>query len=173
MGWSSIIVIIVASSVWFADRLFRSIRWIYYARRNYCTLVPLPNRATRVIMERSITAMPGSHAIVWIPAVRRLQCHPFTILAKSPTEFVVSAKNGFTEALYKKALSNPNGKYRTAVEGPYGNVPSIENFDKAILIGGGSGATFVLAMARSWVEKNTPPVPGRIMHVVWIIRSKG
>jgi NAD(P)H-flavin reductase len=159
--------------MWFADRTLRFSRWLFYGYGNYCKLTPLPEGATRVTLHRSVKAQPGSHAFLWIPGVRLFQTHPFTLVSNNPAEFIVSAHDGFTKELHALALKDPKAMRRAAIEGPYGNVPSTANFDKVLLIGGGSGATFTLAMAMDWLRKNKHGEGNQMLDFVWAVKSKG
>ena len=124
-------------------------------------------------MTRSIKAQPGSHAFLWIPAVRPLQTHPFTLVANNPAEFVISAQNGFTRELHEQALQKPRTMCRASIEGPYGNVPRTDDFDKVVLVAGGSGATFTIALAIDWVRRKRHESDKRKLNFVWTVKSKG
>lgn len=124
-------------------------------------------------MHRSIKARPGSHAFLWIPSVRAFQTHPFTLVSNNPAEFVVDARDGFTKELHRLALENPKAMRRAAIEGPYGNMPSANDFDKVLLIAGGSGATCTLAMALDWVRRNKYSRDNRVLDFVWAVKSRG
>ena len=159
--------------MFFVDRSLRLSRWIYYGVGNYCILEPLPEGATKVVLRRSIKAQPGSHAFLWIPAVRAFQTHPFTLVSNHPAEFVISAQDGFTKSLHELAVRNPKGKYRAAIEGPYGHVPKTMDYDKVLLIGGGSDATFTLALAMDWMKRNRNAVDKKALEFVWAVKNKG
>lgn len=124
-------------------------------------------------MRRSIKARAGSHAFLWIPSVRAFQTHPFTLMSSDPAEFVIDARDGFTKELHRLALENPKTKRRAAIEGPYGNLPSANDFDKVLLVAGGSGITYTLATALDWVRKNKYSRDNKVLDFVWAIKSKG
>nr|POE56286.1 ferric/cupric reductase transmembrane component 2 [Quercus suber] len=112
----------------------------------------LPEGATRVTLQRGLSAAPGSHAFLYIPGVRAFETHPFSLFATNPAEFVVNARDGFTRSLHQAAVANSGKKLRAAIEGPYGQPPAVLDFDKVVIIAGGSGATFCLSMALAWAQ---------------------
>ena len=122
-------------------------------------------------MHRSVNAQAGSHVFVWIPGVRTFQTHPFTLVSSSPAEFVASGQNGFTKELHQLALRDPKAKRRAAIEGPYGHVPAVADFDKVLLIAGGSGATFTFALAMDWMKRHASRK--RLLDFVWTIKNTG
>lgn len=158
--------------MWFVDRSLRLSRWLFHGFGNYATLIPLAGGATKVVMRCPIAAQPGSHAFLYIPAVRKFQTHPFSLMANSPAEFIVSAQDGFTKDLHMLALKAPNATYRAAIEGPYGHVPNTDNFDKTVLISGGSGITFTIALAMDWLRKNGGN-PNKKLDFIWAVKTKG
>ena len=170
---NAIAVIIVAACMWFVDRSLRLSRWIFHGYGNYCTITALPGGATRVVMTRPVKAQSGSHLFLWIPSVRKFQTHPFTLVSNNPAEFVISAQDGFTKALYEAAIQNPKALRRAAIEGPYGNVPNVRNFDKVILIAGGSGITYTMSMASAWMKYNKLARDSRPLDFVWTVKTKG
>jgi predicted ferric reductase len=164
---------VIAAALWATDRSIRFTRWIYYGFGNYCTITPLPEGATKVVMTRNITAEPGSHAFLYIPAVRGFQTHPFTLVSNKPATFVIKARTGFTKALHELAIKSPESRHRAAMEGPYGNVPSTDNYVRTLLVGGGAGATYTLAMAMDWLRKNSAARSNKALSFVWVIRNRG
>ena len=168
----TIVIAGVAACLWFLDRLLRLTRWIYQAVGNYCTLTPLPDGATRVTMHRSIKARPGSHVFLYVPGIRAWQNHPFTLLASQPAEFVIAGRDGFTRALHEAACrTGPKSKFRAAIEGPYGRVPDVRKYDKVVLVAGGSGATFTIALALCWARNLRSRKHKSTLDFVWVVRS--
>lgn len=101
-----------------------------------------------------------------------LQRHPFTLVSTQPASFVIQAQNGFTKALHMAARRDPGGKYRAAIEGPYCVVPDTRGFDKVVLIAGGTGATFTVAMALEWARRHRMSKQRSTLHFIWIVRNK-
>ncbi|KAF2215929.1 hypothetical protein CERZMDRAFT_35067, partial [Cercospora zeae-maydis SCOH1-5] len=134
----ALIIMIVAAALWFADKFLRTARWLYRCTGNRCTLVPLPDGATKVIMYRGVKAQPGSHAFIWMPGVKLLQRHPFTLVSTNPATFVAKARDGFSGSLHEQAFRYPGFKFKASIEGPYGHVPDLDKYDKSVLVAGGS-----------------------------------
>ncbi|GIZ42329.1 hypothetical protein CKM354_000560400 [Cercospora kikuchii] len=169
---NALIITIVAAALWFADKSLQLTRWLYRGTGNYCTLVPLSEGATKVIMYRGVKARPGSHAFVWIPGVRLFQRHPFTLVSADPATFVAKARDGFSGGLHEQAYRYPGFKFRASIEGPYGQVPDLHKYDKIVLVAGGSGATFTIALAMQWASKRRTPKDRQTLDFIWIVRHK-
>lgn len=108
----------------------------------------------------------------WIPGIRMLQRHPFTLVSTQPASFVIQAHDGFTKALHLAACLNPGGKYHAAIEGPYCVVPDTRGFDKVVLIAGGTGATFTVAMALEWARRHRMSKQRSTLDFIWTVRNK-
>jgi ferredoxin-NADP reductase len=175
MKLNALKITILAGSLWAADRLFRLSLWAYFAFGNYCTLTPLSTDTTKVTLHRSLLAgRPGSHAFVWIPGVRAFEAHPFTMVSNEPVEFLVKAHDGFTKALYRKACDKPGKKLRATIDGPYGNAPDLDkNYDRLLLVAGGSGVTFTMALALAWARKQRDASNSSFLDFVWVVRDPG
>ena len=91
---------------------------------------------------------------------------------QDPIEFVVSARAGFTKALFEAACEKPGRQMRAGVEGAYGCVPDVSRYDTVVLMAGGSGATFAFALAVEWARKNDAESKGRLV-LVWSVRTAG
>lgn len=169
----TLIIILIAASMWFADRVIRAGRILYYSANNGATLHPLPDGSTKIVMKKvPARAEPGKHCFVWIPAIRKFETHPFTIHGSSPLEFTVKARNGFTSDLYKHAVANPGATVRASIDGPYGTFPNPMEFDKIVLIAGGGGATFTFGLAVNVLERMDEGSPKNIVFV-WSVKKHG
>ena len=172
-AYKTIIVTIVTGSLWAADKLFRWTRFLLYSVNNTATLTPLPNGGTRVELAKTpIGAAPGKHIFLWIPGVRSLQMHPFSIISTHPLELVINSYSGFTKALHKKARENPGIVLRASMEGPYGKFPDPLDYDKIVLIAGGSGGSFTFGLAVNALERMTAESRQEI-EFVWAVRETG
>jgi predicted ferric reductase len=156
------------------DRALRLSRFLYYLPSNTATLTPLrSSNATRVTLTRSMPrAAPGSHAFLYIPSIRALQTHPFTMISRDPVEFVISGRDGFTKDLFEAACEKPGRKVRAGIEGAYGNVPAIMGYERVVLFAGGSGATFTFALAVEWAKKQDADSM-KSLDFVWSVRMAG
>lgn len=175
INWAAKTFPIVGACIWGADRLVRWGKWFFYGYNNECTLVALPEGATKVIMKRAIHGRPASHAFLAIPRIRPFQTHPFTLACSNPATFVIGAHNGFTKSLHHFATMHPNRTLRAGIEGPYGHVPSVERFDRVVLVGGGSGATFTVALAMDWLRRTADKEAGAThsLDFIWAIKTRG
>jgi hypothetical protein len=169
----TLIIVLIAASMWFVDRVIRASRILYYSANNGATLHPLPDGSTKIVMKKvPARAEPGKHCFVWIPAIRKFETHPFTIHGSSPLEFTVKARNGFTSDLYKHAVANPGATVRASIDGPYGTFPNPMEFDKIVLIAGGGGATFTFGLAVNVLERMDEGSPKNIVFV-WSVKKHG
>lgn len=165
---------LIATSLYTLDRAIRFTRFIFYLPSNHATLTPLPSsKSTRVTLSRSMpNAAAGSHAFLYIPSIRAFQTHPFTMVSRNPIEFVISARDGFTNDLFKAACEKPGRKVRAGIEGAYGCVPDVTGYEKVVLFAGGSGATFAFALAVEWAKKHDVERKGSL-ELVWSVRTAG
>lgn len=166
-----IIIMLLTASMWVTDRLIRVGRALYYVSNNAATLYPLPNGGTRVIMKKVPTrAVPGKHFFVWIPAIRKFEMHPFTIVGTQPLQFIINSHNGFTRDLHKFAQAHPGARLPASVDGPYGTFPDPMEYDKIVLIAGGSGASFTFGLAVNLLERMTETSNKSIVFI-WAVRQ--
>lgn len=162
----------VAGALWGADRLIRLCRLVAYSTNNTATLTPLPNGGTRVSLAKApIGADSGKHGFLWIPAVRKFETHPFTIAAMNPLEFVVASYDGFTCDLHKYAVEHPGATLKASVEGAYGTLPDPVEYDKVVLIAGGSGASFTFGVLQSMLRRLKDDDKKEVIFV-WIVRHQ-
>jgi predicted ferric reductase len=94
------------------------------------------------------------------------------LVSGEPAEFVVQARDGFTKELHYAACRNPGAPFRAALEGPYGVVPNSHEFDKIVLVAGGSGITFTLALALDWARRRRGPEDKSSLDFIWTVRNK-
>jgi predicted ferric reductase len=168
-----IIILLLTASMWVMDRLIRIARALYYIPNNSATIYPLPNGGTRVVMKKSPTrAVPGKHFFVCIPAVRMFEMHPFTVVGTQPLEFIINSHNGFTRDLHKFAQTHPGAKLPATVDGPYGTFPDPMEYDRVVLIAGGSGASFTFGLVCNMLERMTETSNKSIVFI-WAVRQHG
>jgi predicted ferric reductase len=169
----SVIAIIFTASLCGADRMLRMCKISLYGFGNKATITSLPHGGTRIVLRKSPgRAVAGSHCFLWIPTIRGVETHPFTVISTNPLEFVVAAYDGFTSDLHNFALKNPGKALTASIDGPYGSVPDFTGATKVIFIVGGSGASFSLGVALDLLRKlgssnNTS------IEVIWAIRHQG
>jgi ferric-chelate reductase len=98
---------------------------------------------------------PGQHVFVRFLTsdLHLLTAHPFTISSActgttSELVFYIKPRGGVTGRLRAMAAKNPGCTKKILIEGPYGGVsePHMAQFDTILVIAGGSGGGFSLAM---------------------------
>lgn len=165
-------------------------------------LTPLPHETTRIIIPNPpISWVPGQHVFLSCQSVLPLQNHPFTIASipeDGKMEFIVKAEKGGTRRMLRHAekshasTKGSNISKTVMIEGPYGCLRPLRQFDSIVFLAGSTGATFTYPLLRDiiqgWEEKAS--LVGRTgarwsflgkhfgavtRHVrfVWIIKSRG
>ncbi|CAI7635712.1 unnamed protein product [Penicillium pancosmium] len=152
------------------DRLIRTAKICWNFFGNSASVTALADNAIRVRLNRRINCNPGSHAFLWVPAIRWAESHPFTLVSSNPSEFVIRVYDGFTRDLYKAARSSPGRALRCSVDGPYGQVPNFRRFEKVILVAGGSGASFTFSIALDLIDKLDTTV--KSIDFIWAVRQQ-
>lgn len=171
------IILCLTAALFLTDRLIRVSRLLFNSTNNEATVYPLPNGGTRVLLSKKPhRAVPGKHVLMWIPKIRWFEMHPFTIIdmeaANGTTEFVLKSYNGFTRRLHNYALANPGAKLWAAAEGPYGTFPDPMEYDKIILIAGGSGASYTFGLVGNLLERMDAQSTKNIVFI-WTAKTQG
>lgn len=159
--------------MWALDRLLRFAKVCWNLYGNHACITPVPDGAVRVKLNRSLKCKPGSHAFLWIPSLRLVETHPFTLVSNEPAEFLIRPCDGFTSDLYKAAQKQPGRLLRCSLDGAYGQVPSFANFDRVVLVAGGSGASFTFAIALDLVKKAAVAHTTKRIDFVWAVKRLG
>ncbi|KAL0931285.1 Ferric/cupric reductase transmembrane component 2-like protein 3 [Colletotrichum truncatum] len=161
----------VAGGMWVLDHAVRLTRLGVNSVNNTATVYPLPNGATKIVFKKCpSTARSGEHAYLWIPRIRLLETHPFTISAVEPLEFVVSAHDGFTRDLHEFASKNPGADLSASVQGPYGYLPDLTSYNRIVLIAGGSGASFTVGVALNILARMRSGSEQKVV-MVWAVKK--
>ncbi|KAI8624851.1 ferric reductase NAD binding domain-containing protein [Xylariaceae sp. FL1651] len=167
----TLIVTVLIASLWFSDRLIRLGRLAYNSINNKATVYPLPDGGTRIVLKKPLSrARPGKHCYVWLPHIRTFETHPFTIVASEPMELIINTYSGFTRDLHRYANEKPGASLTVSIEGPYGTLPDPIDYDKVVLVAGGSGATFTFGIALDMIRKMTPDSKKQI-EFIWTTRG--
>ncbi len=87
-------------------------------------------------------------------------------------ELVINTHSGFTRDLHRYASQNPGASLAVSVEGPYGTFPDPMEYDKVVLVAGGSGATFTIGLAADMIRRLSPDSTKKI-EFIWASRSRG
>lgn len=202
---------------WF-DRVFRGLRVLYANLSIFhptqkkagqmsglwackAEFTPLAHNTTRVVIQNPpISWTPGQHVFLSCHSIVPLQSHPFTVAsipADGRMEFLIKSENGGTKRFFKHAEKTnglPQSEARScistvAIEGPYGSIRPLRQFDSVVLFAGSTGATYTVPLLRDilqgWKEKAAPdntktalfsPQTGAVTrHVrfVWVVKSRG
>ncbi|KAL7786264.1 ferric reductase NAD binding domain-containing protein [Trichoderma ceciliae] len=170
-GEKIVYVVIVMASIWVLDRLVRVTRLLVYSANNSAILTPLPNGGTRVTLKKApLGAVSGQHCFLWIPSIRTCETHPFTIASMDPLEFVVSSHDGFTQDLHQYAMKNPGATVKASVEGPYGTLPNASEYERVVLVAGGSGSTFTFGMALNMLKDMSAEQQQKKITFIWVVK---
>ncbi|KAF7897499.1 hypothetical protein EAF00_005727 [Botryotinia globosa] len=193
--WGAIIL-------WVTERVYRVLTVAYrnFGKGGSRTLVEaLPGNAVRVTvdMARPWKFKPGQHAYLYMPSIGLFQSHPFSVawseeaedlsdeklamnrqdilaMQKTSMSFVIRARTGFTEKLFKKAEASPDGKLYTNcwAEGPYGGMHMMHSYGTVMLFAGGVGITHQVPHVRDLVAGYANgTVAARKIVLVWTIQS--
>ncbi|KAL8664782.1 MAG: hypothetical protein Q9202_002785 [Teloschistes flavicans] len=169
------------------------------------TFEPLTGDTTRITINNPPFRRwkAGQHIFLSCHRIAPFQAHPFTI-ASLPSdgklEFLVKTKLGSTKRFFRHAektqslpIASRDWRERheqsVILEGPYGRIRPLRQFDSVFLIAGGSGATFTVPLLRDlvscwWKHKNnrkcgfTPPMfafdgaATRFIRFVWVVKSE-
>lgn len=140
----------------------------------------------------------GQHVFLSCHSIVPLQSHPFTISSipqDGKMEFFVAAKKGGTRRFFRHALrtsdpsqtttSSPATSQSVTIEGPYGTIRPLRQFDSVILVAGSTGITFTSPLLRDIISACRSPkvqrrglfsLPNgavtRHIRFVWVIRSQ-
>ncbi|PYH91918.1 hypothetical protein BO71DRAFT_331148 [Aspergillus ellipticus CBS 707.79] len=162
---------------------------------NRAAFTPLPGNVTRVTVEDpGIRWKPGQHVFLTCHSIVPLQSHPFTISSipeDNKLELYVRAEKGGTRRFFRYASKHhdvlgsgeaPAKQTRTVfVEGPYGRMRPLQQFDSVVLLAGGMGATFTMPCLRDIVakwraacasSKHTRLAATKCIRFVWVIKSR-
>ncbi|KAJ5793171.1 uncharacterized protein N7503_009149 [Penicillium pulvis] len=170
LATSTLAIIIFIACMWLSDRFLRALKLSWNFCGNNATLVPMQDGAVRVKLQRGLNCSPGSHAFLWMPSIRLLETHPFTMVSTNPVEFLIRRYDGYTHDLYKLAHERPGCVVRCSVDGGYGQVPDFMDFDKIILVAGGSGATFTFAIAINLIRQCAAANVTKSIDFIWTVK---
>ncbi|KAF2116930.1 hypothetical protein BDV96DRAFT_631182 [Lophiotrema nucula] len=161
---------------------------------------PLPHKTTRIVIQNPpISWTPGQHVFLSCHSIVPLQTHPFTIASipeDGRMEFLVKAETGSTKHFLKHAekthglpASQSSCTRTVAIEGPYGCLRPLRQFDSVVFLAGSTGATFNVPLLRDilqgWKEKADSSQHGgsffsspkgavtRHIRFVWVVKSRG
>lgn len=138
----------------------------------------------KVSIDTNAEWTPGQHIYLRFltQGVHALTAHPFTICSvPNPHEsghnqmvFYIKARGGLTSRLARLAEKDTGVAIPVLLDGPYGGVKGrwFSGFDHTVVIGGGAGAGFTLALAQDFLAKSRRN-HGRKMTLVVSSRDPG
>lgn len=147
------------------------------------TIDMLPSGLVRVKIPTIISWKPGQHIFVRFLTLglHSLTAHPFTIcsIAYDPERtgkaseivFLIKPRHGITGRLAKVATKSPGCTKKVLLEGPYGGLSetSLAQFDRVLIVAGGSGAGFSLAVVEEALQH--PALSNGNLQVVFATRN--
>ena len=164
------------------------------------TLEPLACDTARItINDPPISWRPGQHVYFSCHGIAPLQSHPFTIASLPEDrrmEFLVKSKAGATKRFFLRAEGcqslptsqkdpRPQQTFSAVIDGPYGRMRALRQFDSVFLIAGSSGGSFTVPLMRdivsSWKQPRSTSVrtlhtpPGsvtRYIRFVWVVKHR-
>ncbi|KAJ5543085.1 hypothetical protein N7535_005514 [Penicillium sp. DV-2018c] len=151
---------IAAGIIYFLSLIVGHTRTYLMHGLHTATLSLLPSGLIRVAAPSIIQWTPGQHVFVRFLTsdLHLLTAHPFTISSacRNPDEtgkaseliFYIKPRRGITGRLKAMASKRPGCSKKILIEGPYGGIsePHMAHFDTILVIAGGSGGGFSLAM---------------------------
>lgn len=170
------VVMMFTFLIWMLDRISRAMRMCRNFVNNAATFNPLPDGGTRVLLKKPCarSALPGSQCFLWIPRIALYETHPFTIVSNGPLglELVIKSQQGFTKAIHNFATRHPGRALWASIDGPYGSLPTTEDYDRLILIAGGSGAAFTFGLMNRIIGQYQT-YRTQSIEFVWAVRRIG
>ncbi|RMZ74323.1 Ferric reductase transmembrane component 3 [Pyrenophora seminiperda CCB06] len=202
-------------AIFFFDRVFRGLRLLYinvslfHSKKQRqskglwackAEFTPLPHNTTRIVVQNPpISWTPGQHVYLSCHSVAALQSHPFTVASvpeDGKMEFYIKAEKGGTRRFFNYAeksnisLEVSKKTLSVTIEGPYGCIRPLRQFDSVVLIAGSTGGTFTMPLLRDLIQgwrENVridtgsgqsifkAPIGAVTRHVrfVWIVKSRG
>ena len=166
------------------------------------TFEPLASDTTRMVISNPpIGWTVGQYVLLSCHGIAPLQSHPFTVASipqDGKMEFIVKSKAGGTRRFFKHAeqhnmLPLTSGDLRAShrrtvtVEGPYGRMRPLRQFDSLIMFAGSSGGSFTVPLMRDVVSAWTAPrsykgsryrkfrpmgTATRYIRFIWVIKSR-
>lgn len=165
------------------------------------TFEPLGSDMTKIVIRNPpITWSVGQHILLSCHSIAPFQSHPFTIASipqDGTMEFLVKSKSGGTNRFFRHAQKHQGLPFTQAnlsashtasvvIEGPYGAIRPLRQFDSLFLIAGSSGATFTVPLMRdvvaSWKAADSQGSRSilrypqgsvtRYIRLIWVIKSR-
>ena len=164
-------------AIWIFDRLLRVCRIVLLGGSKEAEIQYFPGEEIIKITTSGSSLMkpyPGAHAFVhFLTPTKFWQSHPFTVYPSVEKDgyihFTCRVKRGITRNIADLAMANPDGKItmRIAIDGFYGEQSPYQNYDKVVLITGGTGLSGPFYHAKKLIETN----PEKEVKLYWSVRT--
>lgn len=138
-------------------------------------LEALPGDVARLTIENvDFTWQAGQHIYLYMPGLRPLEFHPFTISSTSGNgqlSMIIQARSGFSRSLHKSAAKGVQRSWRRRafISGPWGTPPNVSHYETAVFIACSTGATFIVPLLQDVLRRESCL---RNVTLHWIIRSE-
>ncbi|KAJ3493947.1 hypothetical protein NLG97_g4398 [Lecanicillium saksenae] len=104
----------------------------------------------------------GQHIYLWIPRIGPFEAHPYTIACAhklkgtcccNSIQLIIRTHGGFSKRINRYAVENPDAELTGLVSGPYGVPANWDSFERLVLIGASTGASFVVPILEAVAAK--------------------
>ncbi|GMM48301.1 hypothetical protein DAPK24_048990 [Pichia kluyveri] len=162
--------------VWIFDRVVRIIRITSFGIKKVEIDFYGGEEILKLTVPKSAlqNCYPGAHAYIhFLTPTRFWQSHPFTVYPSATDDNVFHlncrVKRGITQFLAKKCKETPNGKIsmNILIDGFYGEQSPYQNYDKTVLITGGTGISGPYYHAKNLIANNST----KEVKLYWSIRT--
>ncbi|KAI0356232.1 hypothetical protein OH77DRAFT_1401654 [Trametes cingulata] len=161
--------------------LVRYGRTLYNGLRSDASFEALPENMVKVTIPTKVKWRPGQHFFVRFldMGIHAASAHPFTVAnlpakdGNNVIELYARVHAGITARLAAMCKDGALKSSRVLLDGPYGGVEgNLKMYDRVLLLGGGSGVTFVIPLLLDIMQKyNEGRVKCRKVHLVWAVRT--
>ncbi|KAL3461020.1 ferric reductase like transmembrane component-domain-containing protein [Aspergillus heterothallicus] len=145
--------------------------WFEHGVRHRAALFRETDHTLKIAIETDMVWSAGQHVYLRFLAVgvHALSTHPFTICSvaeegrRNTLVFYVRPRGGFTGRLLKMAERQAGVQVPVLLDGPYGGVPGhrgVSHFERSVVVGGGAGAGFTLAMVEEFIRGSNMSLRG-------------
>ncbi|KAL1958561.1 hypothetical protein VTO42DRAFT_4158 [Malbranchea cinnamomea] len=159
---------IASGAIYLVSLLYAQLKTCFVHGVLTATVDRIPGGLIRLSVPTRVPWKAGQHVFVRFLGLGAhcLTAHPFTICSlphetencgnRSEMIFYIQPRTGVTARLAKLADSASKPSIRVLIEGPYGglNTGSLGTFDTSLVISGGSGAGFSLAVAEDALRQH-------------------
>ncbi|OCF41134.1 hypothetical protein I317_05048 [Kwoniella heveanensis CBS 569] len=133
-----------------------------------------------------ITPHPGDYYFLYTPlSLRPWENHPFTVASweqdpsgnSTTLHFLVAPQTGTTKRWRKKVLKRKErtDNVRMLLEGPYGHTNPVEQFERVLMVAGGSGITsmlpYIYKLCHHDESERFDNITTRHVTLVWIVKD--